>query len=87
MSHCPTCGRTNNGSSKIVVFVLGIVGLVFLGLPVIAFVCLTAVATIGSEADAKFEEISRELEQPAAMSRTSDVQAEITEGFNDEQFN
>ncbi|MEM8733443.1 MAG: hypothetical protein AAGG44_04435 [Planctomycetota bacterium] len=70
MSPCPTCGRSQSGSTagKIVFALLGVCAAVVVGIPLLIIVCLTAISAIGTSANEEFDRVSAELSQVESQS-------------------
>lgn len=76
---CPNCGTNVQKPTNVIAIVLGIFGFLFIGGTLLIVVCLATIATIGANAEARFDEVSAELNEVNYETGAMQIEAETSQ--------
>lgn len=82
---CPNCGTHVQKPTNIIGIILGIFGFLFIGGTLLIIICLATIATVGANADARFDEVGAELNEVDFDSGAMQIEAETSQDAVDVQ--
>ena len=82
---CPNCGTHVQKPTNIIAIILGIFGFVMVGGTLLVIICLATIATVGANAEARFDEVSAELREVDYETGTAQIEAELSQDIHNVQ--